>query len=244
MSTLGKFYGIGVGPGESGLITVAGLKALQSCDVIFAPRATTTESSVALTCLRDFEIPQDRVREISFKMSSNRDLLRAHYRELAAQIASELRASKNAAYLTIGDTSTYSTYGYALAALIDMLPGLEHRTIPGVTSYAAVAAATDWPLGEGKERVLILPCPDGMDSLRQEIETHDIVVLMKIGERLPAVLELILSLGIAEQCSFASHVGMPDQKIFPKANQLNAGGASGYLSTMLIRRQPREKRHL
>ena len=81
-----------------------------------------------------------------------------------------MRAGKDIAYLTIGDPFTYSTYTYTLAALKDCLPELRHRTYPGVTSYCAVAAATEFPLGEGKERVLILPCPDHLPELRAAIE--------------------------------------------------------------------------
>ena len=67
------------------------------------------------------------------------------------------------------------------AALYDLLrerlPGLAHTTFPGVTSFAATASALSWPLGEGKERMLILPCPDDMAALEADIASHDIVVL-------------------------------------------------------------------
>jgi precorrin-2/cobalt-factor-2 C20-methyltransferase len=61
-------------------------------------------------------------------------------------------------YLTIGDALTYSTYGYVLAAVRDLYPECDCVTLPGITSYAAAAAALEWPLGVGK-RTLILPCP-------------------------------------------------------------------------------------
>jgi precorrin-2/cobalt-factor-2 C20-methyltransferase len=243
MSAHGKFTGIGVGPGEAALITMAGLKALREAHIIFAPKATSAAESAALSCIRDFEIPAERFREVAFKMDPDRGVLRKHYAGLAREIGQEINAGKNVAYLTIGDTLTYSTYGYALAALLEFMPEVEHRTIPGVTSYAATAAATGWPLGEGKERMLILPCPDEMGALRKDIETHDIVVLMKIGERLPAVLDLIRDIGIEEQCAFGAHVGQSDQKIFSSLSTLHAETSLGYLSTMLIRKLPREKRH-
>src|SRR5260363_365716 len=53
----------------------------------------------------------------------------------------------------------------AITALRDVEPALRYRTFPGVTSFAATAAALSWPLGEGKERILILPCPDDPDAL-------------------------------------------------------------------------------
>jgi precorrin-2/cobalt-factor-2 C20-methyltransferase len=243
MSTLGKFYGIGVGPGEPGLIPVAAWEALQRCDVIFLPRAQSMDCSVARRALPANDFPPERFREIEFNMDPDRAALREHYRELAETIAAELRAGKTAAWLTLGDPLTYSTYSYALAALLDCLPGLEHRTFPGITSYSAVAAATDWPLGEGKERVLILPCPESVDELRAAIEANDAVVLMKIGARLPMVLALVREMGIDGHCAFGRRVGMPEELLCGDVRELRGENSLGYLSTMLIRKTPRTKRH-
>lgn len=243
MSRLGTFWGIGVGPGPAGYIPLAALEALQQADLVFAPRARNAETSVALQCLEGIEIPPQRLREIEFNMDPDRTVLREHYAELAETIAVELRAGRNVAYLTIGDTLTYSTYGYILAALRDLLPGLPQRTFPGITSYAAAAAAMGWPLGEGKERTLILPCPEDAHALKRDIECHDIVVLMKIGARLSWVLELLRDMGIAEHCAFARRIGLPDEMLATGVNSLCATGAMGYLATLLIRKTPREKRH-
>ena len=243
MSTPGMFCGIGVGPGEPGLIPVIAWEFLKRCDVIFVPRATTKDHSAARRCLPPNEIPDERFRQVEFTMDSNRDVLCEHYRTLAEMIAAELRAGKDIAYLTIGDPFMYSTYTYTLAALKDCLPELRHRTYPGVTSYCAVAAATEFPLGEGKERVLILPCPDNLPELRAAIEWHDIVVLMKIGKRLPAVLALLREMDIAANCAFARHVGMDDEVIRSGVHNMDPEKSLGYLATMLIRKSPAKKRH-
>jgi precorrin-2/cobalt-factor-2 C20-methyltransferase len=243
MSTPGMFCGIGVGPGEPGLIPVIAWEFLKRCDVIFVPRATTKDHSAARRCLPSNEIPDERFRQVEFTMDSNSAVLCKHYATLAEAIAAELRAGKDIAYLTIGDPFTYSTYTYTLAALKDCLPELRHRTYPGVTSYCAVAAATEFPLGEGKERVLILPCPDELPELRTAIEWHDIVVLMKIGKRLPAVLALLEEMGIAANCAFARHVGMDDEVIHSGVHNMDPEKSLGYLATMLIRKSPAKRRH-
>lgn len=244
MSTVGKFCGIGVGPGEPGLIPVVAWEFLKGCDVIFVPRARTMEHSVARQCLPPNEIPNERFREVEFTMSSDRTVLTEHYAKLSEDIAQELRAGKNVAYLTIGDPFTYSTYIYTLSALKDCLPGLCQRTYPGVTSYCALASASDFSLGESKERVLIMPCPDEMADLREAIDTHEIIVLMKIGERLSAVLALLREIGIAENCVFGRHVGMSDQIIHIGLQAMEAEKSLGYLSTVLIRKNLPKKRHI
>jgi len=177
-------------------------------------------------------------------MDTDRSVLSEHYAQLAETIAVELHTGLNVAYLTIGDTLTYSTYSYILAALQELLPALPQRTFPGITSYAAAAAAMSWPLGEVKERTLILPCPEDAVSLRRDIETHDIIILMKIGKRLPWVLRLLRDMGISDHCAFARRIGLADEMLSTDISALNETEAMGYLSTLLIGKVPREKRHL
>lgn len=240
---LGRFWGIGVGPGPAGYIPVAAAQALRQADVVFAPRARGSEASVALQCLAGIDIPPQKIRDVEFNMDPDRSVLSEHYTAIAETIAAELCAGRNVAYLTIGDSLTYSTYGYVLAALRERLPDLPQRTFPGITSYAAAASALGWPLGEGKERTLILPCPDDVISLRRDIENHDIVVLMKVGARLPWVLDLLVDMGIAGHCAFARRIGLQGEMLAADVGKLCATEAMGYLATLLIRKTPREKRH-
>jgi precorrin-2/cobalt-factor-2 C20-methyltransferase len=236
MKDAGMFFGIGVGPGERGLIPLIAWQALEKCHVIFTPRARGWDHSVARKCLPANAIPEERFREIEFSMDPDRNRAAGRYAELAETIALELLGDRDVAYLTLGDPLTYSTYIYALAALKQRLPDLRHRTFPGVTSYGAVAAATGFALGEGKESVLILPCPDSADELRSIITIHDVVVLLKIGHRLPVVLHLVREMAIAEHCVFGYHVGMADEKLSMPVDGMEAEKTSGYLSTMLIRK--------
>jgi precorrin-2/cobalt-factor-2 C20-methyltransferase len=243
MNKLGTFWGVGVGPGPAGYIPLAAVDALHQADIIYAPRARGSETSVALQCLKGIDIAPERIREIEFTMDPDRTVLSEHYSQLAETIAVELRAGYSVAYLTIGDSLTYSTYGYILAALREYLPDLPQRTFPGITSYAAAASAMGWPLGVAKERTLILPCPEDAATLRQDIETHDIVVLMKIGARLPWVLALLREMGIAEHCAFARRIGLAEEMLADDVRDLCATAAMGYLATLLIRKTPRERRH-
>ena len=153
MKQLGAFFGIGVGPGPAGFIPVAAFEALQKAAVIFTPRARSATTSIARQCLAGLAIPEERFRDIEFTMDPDRSLLRKHYADLAELIAIELREGRNVAYLTIGDSLTYSTYSYTLDAVLDILPNVTHCTFPGITSYAAAAAGAS-PNGNAQSR----PC--------------------------------------------------------------------------------------
>ncbi|MGK0290117.1 MAG: precorrin-2/cobalt-factor-2 C20-methyltransferase [bacterium] len=244
MSQLGTFYGVGVGPGPSGYVSVAAVEALKKCDIIFCPKADYQENSVTQWCLSGIEFANAEIRQIPFKMDPNRDVLKTHYYDLSVTIGEELKQGKNIGYLTLGDPFTFSTYGYTIAALMDLFPELPHKTFPGVTSFATIAAETNFPLGEGKERILILPCPDDAEALQADIESHDVIVLMKIGKRLSMVLDTLKKMNIAEHCVFAKRIGFADEILCSDVSTLSAEESLGYLSTMLIRKQPIKKRHL
>ena len=235
MKTTGTFFGIGVGPGEQGLLPVLAWEALQKCGAIFVPRATSQEGSTAKGCLPPHSIAEERFHEVAFDMSTDHNALLARYTTMAAQIAELLRAGQDVAYLTLGDSMTYSTFNYTLRAVRTACPEAHWRVFPGISSYAALAAATGFPLGEGKERVLILPCPESMESLERALQQHDITVLMKIGRRLPEVLAVLDRMNLTEQAAFGGRVGMPDAVCQLGIHGLLNTPPSGYLSTMLIR---------
>ena len=75
----------------------------------------------------------------------------------AQRIADELVQGRTCAYTTLGDTLTYSTYGYMLKILRQTLPGLEVETVPGVTSFATLAARADAVLVENTEDLRVVP---------------------------------------------------------------------------------------
>ena len=225
---------MGVTPGS---LSVAAWRTLQSADLIYAPRSKVSGASVALAMLDGLELDMNKVREVEFNMDGDGPRLRIFYLHLAQEIAAELEAGKRVAYLTIGDSMTYSTYGYLLATLKEVAPHAARSTFPGTTSYATAASLLEFSLGEEKERTLILPCPDDMERLRAEIEAHEVVALMKIGHRFPEVLALIQDMGLSEFCALASRLGLPEQRLLDGLNDFPRDfERPGYLSVLLIRK--------
>lgn len=234
----GTFYGLGVGPGAAGLLPVASLDILRRVDHIFAPRSRVSDSSVALEALRGLDFPRERVREVEFLMDGDDRRIGEDYAALAREIAALGRQGQSVAYLTIGDAMTYSTLGYLVAALKREAPELPRRVMPGITSYATAAALTGFSLGEGKERVLILPCPDDLTTLRTDIERNDVVVLMKVGRRLGGVLDILRDMDILEYCALAHRLGLDGEVVVPSLTVVPDAGRLGYLSVLLIRKHP------
>lgn len=232
--TLGTLYGIGVGPGDPELITVKGAKLLSQCKHVFVPKARTASDSVALTIAGQY-IGDGQVHELVFPMTADADELSARWTDSAAQVAETLKSGEDACFLTLGDPLLYSTYIYLLRHLKAQLPDVNTVTVPGITAFSLAAALTNFPIGEGKEPVTIVPTADDLTEVRQAIERGGTIVLMKIGKRLRDILSIMQQTGVMEDSVFVSRAGMLDQVVETDLRKLNTENAEvGYLSIILI----------
>jgi precorrin-2/cobalt-factor-2 C20-methyltransferase len=232
--TLGTLYGIGVGPGDPELITVKGAKLLSQCKHVFVPKARTASDSVALAIAGQY-IGDAQVHEMVFPMTADPDELSARWTDSAAQVAETLKSGEDVCFLTLGDPLLYSTYIYLLRHLKAQLPDVNTITVPGITAFSLAAALTDFPVGEGKEPVTIVPTADDLTEVKQAIERGGTIVLMKIGKRLRDILAIMQDAGVIEDSVFVSRAGMPDQVVETDLRKLNTDNAEiGYLSIILI----------
>ena len=152
-----------------------------------------------------------------------------------ARVAAVLAAGEDACFLTLGDPLLYSTYIYLLRALRKQLPDLKAVTVPGITAFGAAAALAEFPVGEGREPVTICPAADDLTAVRQALAQGGTVVLMKIGKRLPEILDLLDAEGLLDKSVFVSRATMEDERIETDLRRLKAEGPeAGYLSIILV----------
>jgi precorrin-2/cobalt-factor-2 C20-methyltransferase len=233
----GILYGIGIGPGDPELITLKGARLISACRNLFVPKARTASESVALDIARPLIAPGARIEELLFPMTADKSELAHRWDAAAGRVAEVLTAGEDACFLTLGDPLLYSTYIYLLRALRQILPDLNAVTVPGIMAFSAAAALTDFPVGEGREPVTIVPAADDLTAVRRALAAGGTVVLMKIGKRLPEVLDLLEGEGLLESSVFVSHATMEKQRIETDLRRLKADGPeAGYLSIILVNR--------
>lgn len=238
---VGHFYGIGTGPGDPGWLTVRGAQILGACPHIFAPKARIKSESLAQTIARPHIAPGATIHELLFPMTRDEEELAAHWRTAADEVASVLERGENACFLTIGDPMLYSTYVYLLRSLRERLPELKAETVPGVPSFCAAAALTGFTLGEGKAPVTIVPTADDLTAVRQAVRQGGTVVLMKIGARLPHVLEMLREEECLQEAVLVSRAGQAGERIERDLAALLGQNADvGYLSVILAKGKKRE----
>ncbi|RTZ96391.1 MAG: precorrin-2 C(20)-methyltransferase [Deltaproteobacteria bacterium] len=192
----GTLFGIGVGPGDPELIPVKAARILGEVDQVFTASSTRNSYSLAVDIARPYIPEETPVETLAFPMSRDLSVKEDAWRQHARRIAGEVGRGRNVAFLTLGDPLTYSTYGYVLRHIQTGWPDLPVVTIPGITSYQAAAAATNRPLVEGEESLLVLSGVDGGKWLDRAAVRPDNVVFMKAYRNIPGICRSLAAVGM------------------------------------------------
>lgn len=235
----GNFYGIGIGPGDPELITVKSARILNTCKHVIVPKARIKSDSIALHIAHSHLSEGATIHELVFPMTTDHEQLRSSWRASASTILEILQSGDDACFLTLGDPMVYSTYIYLLRELQQLQPALHVSTVPGITSFCASSALTNFALGEGKDPIIIIPTEDDLTPVRNALQQRGTVVLMKIGNRLPAILELLTETKHIDHAVLVHRAGHPDQEIFHQLKIIDPKSYHvGYLSIILIHSHP------
>ena len=179
MTKTGKLFGIGVGPGDTELITLKAARILESVPVIFSPKSSKEKDSIALSIVRPILEKREDYKRLMivapiFPMIEDKEELEKVWTSASEMISQYLDSGRDVAFITLGDSSIFSTYSYVQKKLIDKY---EIETVPGITSFTACAAAKNEALVEQNEILTIVPKID--DRLNKVLDTSDSIVLMK-----------------------------------------------------------------
>ena len=233
-NNLGEFYGIGVGPGDSELVTLKAVRIIKSVDCIFAPRADSKASSLALDIVSNI-CEGKRVVEQVYPMVKDKSKLETAWLASENEIKRELDAGNSVAYLTIGDPLTFSSYCYLLQQLSKLIPSEKIHTIPGITSYNAASSLANFSLIEQSEKLAIVPVSSDIGELRPILNSFDTVILMKVAKKLDEVIELLEDMELIDNSLFASYIGFENELITRDLLSLKGAG-KGYLSVIIVRK--------
>lgn len=225
MTKKGKLYGVGVGPGDPELMTMKAVRLLRACDVIAIPQRDR-DRCVAFRIAAEavLEVLAKPILALDMPMTRDGALRERAYADAAERLTAALGAGKTVAFLTLGDPSVYSTYGYLHHRVLEK--GCEAEMVPGVPSFCAAAAAWGEPLCLDGEGLHILP---GTHVDGNHPGTR---VFMKGG-----VAELKLTLRHHEGPVFAArNVGMAEERLYGSLEEVPED--PGYF-TLIIAKEKR-----
>ncbi len=229
----GKLYGIGVGPGDPGLLTLRAKEILDKCGVIAYPVHKSGEGSTAFDIVtKVVDVSEKSIEEFLFSMDPD-DSVREKCRAAAMEkMCRLLDNGEDIAMVTLGDVGVYSTYMYIDSEL--EARGYETEVVPGIPSFCHGAALARIPLMIGNEGLAVVPvAKENSELLRSSMENFDNVVVMKAFKSMPLIASMMSELGIpAENATVVSNVGMEGEYIGP----IDADRKYGYFTTVIIKK--------
>ncbi|MGH4020873.1 MAG: precorrin-2 C(20)-methyltransferase [Pseudonocardiaceae bacterium] len=229
-----ELVGVGVGPGDPDLVTVAAVRELDAAGRVFVPVMDPGTPGRAEAVVRT-HLTHDRIERLAFALSDDVTGPQARRRErwaaAAARVAEHLTEhGGTAAFATLGDPAVYSTFSYLAAGVRAALPEVVVRSVPGITAMQAAAAAAGVALVEGAEPLTLLPLARDLTALDAALATGGAVVTYKGGRHLDELRERVASAGALHRAWCAEHLGTADERVGPLAEV----DAAGYLSTVVV----------
>lgn len=233
-SPVGRLYGIGLGPGDPDLVTVKASRLLARLPYVFAPKADDASASIARSIASAHAGAAVEFRELVYPMTRDLGQLEQRWREAAEVVVDVLASGHDAGFITLGDPMLYSTFSYLMRAVRQLLPAAEIEVVPAVMSFAASAALTQFILGERDSKLTVAPAPDDKGAMDTLIGRGGRLVLMKVGKRLPQLVEWLREAQCLHTARLVVRAGLPGQQIFDDLSQIPDLERAGYLSTLLV----------
>lgn len=228
MEKAGRLYGIGVGPGDPELMTLKAVRTIGTCSVIAAPRTEGGRMLALEIAAGCADLAGKTILPLDFPMQRDEAERQATRCRAADALEAVLRDGEDAAFLTLGDVSVYSTFGYVEAILRSR--GYETERIPGVPSFCAAAARLDEDLAEGREPIHILPA--GTEGLAEALCLPGTKVVMKANS-LGTLTETLRENGQLERAAMVQNCGLPGEKVCRDLEEDVSD--SGYFTTVIVK---------
>lgn len=220
----GHLYGVGLGPGDPGLITRRGADVIASADVVAfhaGPHGRSTARRIAselIDARRTPAIEELLVYPVTKGGGDDGDYaeaMGAFYAEATERLAGHLAAGRSVAVLSLGDPMLYSSYQHLHRALADDFPA---HVVPGVPSVTAAACELAHPLAEGTDILSILPATAGRDRLEAAAKAADCLVIMKLGGHVDEVRDVLRAAGMLDRARVVVRATMGDGWSAPLAD--------------------------
>jgi precorrin-2/cobalt-factor-2 C20-methyltransferase len=224
----GTLYGVGVGPGDTELLTLKAARLLSEVRIIAYPAPNGGES-LARRIVAPVIPETARELPISIPMVQNREAARQAYDRAVEQMSSHLSLGEHVLFLCEGDPFFYGSFMFIHERLSPRFPCV---VVPGVTSLTACAAAIGRPLAARNDVLRIIPATLPKERIRAELKQADAAAIIKVGRHFDKVRALLEELGLAQSSAVVEHATQGDQRIFGIDDVPD--GERPYFSTILV----------
>lgn len=202
---MSELTAVGCGPGDPDLLTVKAVKAIQNADVIMCPTSKEGKSSIALSVISTIidQAKNPEIINLVFPMTKDKKTLESTWEKNARLIAGKVNSGKKVVYITIGDPNLYSTWIYLHRELEQKYPEIKIIVIPGIVSMFTFASKVGLSLGEGGEKISVIPSCYDLSQVKELAKNSDTLVFLKDGRYFDLVIDLLKEAGFSENSIFA-----------------------------------------
>jgi precorrin-2/cobalt-factor-2 C20-methyltransferase len=225
MNNGARLFGIGVGPGDPGLVTLNAIAALKAADIVahFAKAGNASNARTIAAChfkhgVEELPLLYPVTTEIPKADSAYRDAIRDFYDAAAAAIAARLDAGKTVAVIAEGDPLFYGSY---MHLHIRLAPRYPTEIVAGVTGMSGCWSATATPIAQGDDVFTVLPGTLPEYELERRLADTDAAVVMKIGRHLAKVRRALERAGRLDRAIYVERGTMTNAAIMPLADKLD-----------------------
>jgi precorrin-2/cobalt-factor-2 C20-methyltransferase len=222
----GRLIGVGVGPGDPGLLTLNAIAALGKADVVAhfakvgnASNARTIAASHLKHGVEELPLLYPVTTEIPKEDAAYRDAISAFYDSSAASIASRLDAGSVVAVIAEGDPLFYGSYMHLHVRLASRYPT---EVIAGVTGMSGCWSAIGTPMAQGDDVFTVLPGTLPEYELERRLADADAAIVMKIGRHLAKVRRALDRAGRLDRAIYVERGTMANAAVMPLVDKLDA----------------------
>ncbi|BBD62617.1 cobalamin biosynthesis precorrin-2 methyltransferase [Nostoc sp. HK-01] len=211
MTTKGRLYGVGVGPGDPELLTVKALRLLQAAPVI-AYQSATDKESIARAIVSQYLTGEQIEVPFHLPRALEPEKAKAIYDQEVEPIAQHLAAGRDVVVLCEGDPFFYGSFMYVFTRLSQHY---HTEVVPGVSSLMACPVALGVPFTYYNDILTVLPAPLPAEELITQLLTTDAAAIMKLGRHFTKVRDILEQLGLASRALYIERATMSQQRIVP-----------------------------
>ncbi len=156
-----RLIGVGVGPGDPGLVTLNAIAALKEADVVahFAKAGNASNARTIAAChfkegVEELPLLYPVTTEIPKSDAAYREAIRIFYDGAARAIASRLDQGRIVAVIAEGDPLFYGSYMHLHVRLASRYPT---EIVAGVTGMSGCWSSVGTPIAQGDDVFTVLP---------------------------------------------------------------------------------------
>ncbi|WP_069162556.1 precorrin-2 C(20)-methyltransferase [Nocardia altamirensis] len=222
VTTPGKLWGVGLGPGDPELVTVKAARVIAAADVIAfhsARHGRSISRSIAAPYMRPDQREEHLIYPVTTETTDHpggyQGAIDEFYEQAAQRLAGHLAAGRSVALLAAGDPLFYSSYMHMHRRLADRF---EAEIIPGITSVSAASAALGTPLVEGEQVLTVLPGTMPVDELTRRLRDTEAAAIMKLGRTYPGVRQALSDSGRLADAYYVERASSTRQRVLRAAD--------------------------